>query len=92
MIFQRRMNDSDDFRSGLLRLKANRLDLRNEIDITPADVGALVQSLATIKASENQTLPVALSDLHERRHLFGYKNLFPLRFIFYGFNRRTRID
>src|SRR4030095_6034746 len=46
MVFQRRMNDGHDLRAGLPHVKADGLDLGDKIDIAPANVRAIEETLS----------------------------------------------
>src|SRR5713101_4560533 len=85
------MNHGEDFAAAFGRLEANRLDLRNKIDVRPAKAGAISQPLTTIKPNQNQAAPVALSDLHDCSHLLLRKRAFALRFVLQRFDRQARI-
>src|SRR5260370_39321478 len=52
MIVEHRMNARDDLSAGFSRLEADGLDLGDKIDIAPAKIREVVQSLAGVKTSE----------------------------------------
>src|SRR5262249_9655527 len=65
-IFQRRMNDRHDLRAGFAHLKANGLDVGDKIDIAPAMVRAIQETLPRIERQQYQTAPVPCSGLYQR--------------------------
>src|SRR5439155_11354761 len=92
IIFQRRMNDRDDFRSGFAHLKANGLDVGDKIDIAPAKVRAIQETLHRIERQQYQTAPVAFGGFQERSDLLWRKHALALWFVLEWFNRQTWID
>src|SRR4029453_4632951 len=92
MVFQRRMNDGHNLRAGLPHLKANGLDVGDKIDIAPAKVRAIQETLPRIKAQQYQTAPVAFGGFQECGDLPWREHALALRFVLEWFNRQTRID
>src|SRR5262249_27158670 len=72
-------------------LKANGLDVGDKIDIAPAKVCAIQETLPRIERQQYQTAPVACSGLYQRAHLLWRKHALALRFVLEWFNRQTGI-
>src|SRR5262249_11904633 len=85
------MNHSDDLFACLARHKPNRLDLRNEIDVAPAQIRAVAQASADIERGEDQTAPIACCTFHQRTDLLRRECRSALRFVAELLKRRTRI-
>src|SRR5260370_2688245 len=89
MIFQRRMNDRDNFRAGLAHREADRLDVADQIDIAPPKVRAIEETLPRIERQQYQTAPVAFGGFQERGDLLGTEHALALPFVLERFNRQA---
>src|SRR5713101_7585993 len=83
------MDDAGNLGSGFSRLEPDRL--QRQIDVLPAQAGAISEPLTSIKPNQNQAAPVTLGGVHKGSYLLRRKNVFTLWFVFQRLNRQRRI-
>src|SRR4029077_19405714 len=85
-------HDDDDLAPTIFsRLKSNRLDLRDKIDVPPPDIGAISEPLARVKRRENQPAPVSVSGVDKALDLRGREGFLAWGLVLQRLHSKTRI-